>query len=250
MTEYPSRLTIELTNACNLECKMCPRKYMKSKVGFMSTHGFKKVCNQAKHGHVETAILFWRGEASLHPCFGELVRYARQSFPRLELATNGKGWGHFKMANLKLIDFLSVSVHELPAIEFVKNAIVLMRRGGHIQATCVKGAETEEAVKELAGKVNRVKIYDEHTVDGVWGKCSGDANATEAQACPRLSTDLVVAWDGSMSRCTHVWETSSRANIFKMGLHKAWKRAQEIDWSDLCEKCDQNEGPTKGEVIE
>ena len=84
------------------------------------------------------------------------------------------------------------------------------------------------------------------------GKVAGASEEPAGGLCPRLSTDLVVAWDGSMSRCTHVWETSRRANIFKIGLKKAWKKAQSQEWwhGKHCVNCDQNEGPTKGETIE
>jgi hypothetical protein len=221
---------------------------MKDPEGFMSVAAFERLCDEAK-GHIPTAILFWRGESILHPQFRHMVKYARARFKRLEIATNTEKWRDEDIDLVCLFDFLSISVHSKRALEFARNAIVLRQGHGKIQLTAVEGERTAKSLMELARHVDRIKIYNQHSLGGVWGATDKKrSRRASASSCPRLTRDLIIAWNGYMSRCTHVWETSKRANAFGLGLRKSWERALNTPWPH-CKRCDQDESQTKGETI-
>ena len=43
---FPLNFNVESTNACNLSCKMCPRKISNRKVGFIEWKLFKKIVDE------------------------------------------------------------------------------------------------------------------------------------------------------------------------------------------------------------
>ena len=76
--EFPKRVTLELTNHCNLRCVMCPRKYMRGPKGYMSFSLYKNIIGQLAE-HRDTALVpFFRGESLLHPRCIEMLRYAKK----------------------------------------------------------------------------------------------------------------------------------------------------------------------------
>src|SRR3989344_6615489 len=76
---FPKFLHIEITNACNLDCVMCPRHDMKRKVGFMPMELFKKIIDQVPKGSKIAISLNLFGESFLHPKLYEMIKYAKQS---------------------------------------------------------------------------------------------------------------------------------------------------------------------------
>jgi len=84
----PPLLHVELTNACNLECPMCPRNEMKRKVGFMPVPLATKIAAEAA-GQSEFVTLHAWGESILHPQFDQIVAGFRQRGIQTMLSTNG-----------------------------------------------------------------------------------------------------------------------------------------------------------------
>jgi len=75
---YPkiSALYLELTNNCNLNCKMCTYKKEHEKFGYMSWALFTKYVRQASQLGVKELCLHFGGESLLHPKFEKYLRYA------------------------------------------------------------------------------------------------------------------------------------------------------------------------------
>lgn len=72
----PIKLWIELTNHCNLKCRLCPNREIPfSKKGYMGWDLFKKIIDDAE-GKVRELNLFHRGESLLHPKLFDMVEYA------------------------------------------------------------------------------------------------------------------------------------------------------------------------------
>ena len=46
LRDFPERITVELTNRCNLECTFCPRHLVEMKLGNMEMSLFKKIVDQ------------------------------------------------------------------------------------------------------------------------------------------------------------------------------------------------------------
>jgi len=84
---YPVIIEIEPTNSCMMKCLMCPRQYMKRKVGFMDIDLFKKIIYQAKgYTHIIGLQIF--GDALLHPKFEEMVDYLNKKGILSQISTN------------------------------------------------------------------------------------------------------------------------------------------------------------------
>ncbi|MBM3245398.1 MAG: radical SAM protein [Candidatus Omnitrophica bacterium] len=84
---FPTELTIEITNHCNLDCIFCPRSKMKRPKGFMDFRMFKGLVDQAK-GYLELIDFDLMGETVLHPQIVEFVSYCRRSGIRTMLSSN------------------------------------------------------------------------------------------------------------------------------------------------------------------
>lgn len=91
--DFPLYLLIEPVSACNLRCIMCfqidksftTNDYM----GMMDLDLFKKVIDEAVEGGTKAVTLASRGEPTLHPKFGEMLKYCSGKFFELKINTNG-----------------------------------------------------------------------------------------------------------------------------------------------------------------
>lgn len=89
--EIPNNIMVELTNICNLKCKMCYNKHMKRKKGFMPFDLFKKIVNQAVDLNIENMGLYTTGESFLHPKVFEFIKYAKEKgIKYVYMTTNGQ----------------------------------------------------------------------------------------------------------------------------------------------------------------
>jgi len=84
----PTIFAIETTNKCNLACRMCPRQFMKRKVGTMSMKLFKKIIDEARD-YQDFIILHGMGEPLLDDHIIERINYAEDSGIRVNISTNG-----------------------------------------------------------------------------------------------------------------------------------------------------------------
>lgn len=90
---YPSVVQIEVTNLCNLHCKMCPRDYEFEKAGIkpssMSFDTFDKIMGEWIQ-HVYQIHLFGRGEPLMAPDLPKMIKYsAEHGVPFISFTTNG-----------------------------------------------------------------------------------------------------------------------------------------------------------------
>lgn len=85
---FPLIIDIELTNHCNLNCKMCSRRIMKRDKGYMDKRLLLKIIKEATD--FETGIRFIRwGEPILHPKFLEYCKIVKKNDLPLHITTNG-----------------------------------------------------------------------------------------------------------------------------------------------------------------
>src|SRR5205809_6404876 len=72
----PPRLTVELTNVCNLHCSYCLRDedaLYHTPANFLGVELFRRVIAQARETmHIEQ-VMFTGGEPTLHPDFSDIV---------------------------------------------------------------------------------------------------------------------------------------------------------------------------------
>ena len=84
----PEVFAIEVTNYCNLDCVMCPRREMKRKVGMMSFDLFKEIIDQIRdyNRHV---LLHNFGEPLFHPQIDKMIDYCAENRIKTKFSTNG-----------------------------------------------------------------------------------------------------------------------------------------------------------------
>ena len=74
---YPSVYIIELTNICNLKCKICPNNQIDiSQKGYIDENLFERIIEDISP-YCEFLMLYWMGEPLLHKKFNRLLEVAR-----------------------------------------------------------------------------------------------------------------------------------------------------------------------------
>jgi len=87
-TYAPTRLWIELSSRCNLECRLCVNKDIPSNLkGDMDFSLYKKIIDEVK-GYVYDINLFHRGEPLLHPDLISIINYADDRNIKTRIHTN------------------------------------------------------------------------------------------------------------------------------------------------------------------
>jgi radical SAM protein with 4Fe4S-binding SPASM domain len=85
----PTRVWIEATSHCNLQCSFCGNRLLTTdQRGFMDMDLYRDLADQAS-GRIGQLNLFHRGESLLHPGIGEMARYAGRRGIRTRINTNG-----------------------------------------------------------------------------------------------------------------------------------------------------------------
>ncbi len=256
---YPKRIVIELTCECNLSCLMCPRKYIDEKSGYMHKALWTKLINEIFEYSPDSVIIpFWRGESLLHPDFINFLELALDKPLRIHMSTNGTLINDESSQLLARCEFITFSIHTISGYNNAKE-FLSSRRGKApiIQASFVEGEEAVEEIRlsminspDLQG-FDSVRIYAEHSKNGVFGSFAKQANVNRV-FCPKLQNTLVIAYDGRISRCNHIWETEREVSVNKMSIAEAWdsNSLQRIrkDYPDAkCRPCGQWTGHTCGE---
>lgn len=191
---------IEATNACGMKCIMCPRRYMKRKIGFIDIKLFEKIIRQLKAN--SRICLHHFGDPLLHPKIGELIRICNKYGIKTSLATNPTsltkekikeildaglyylhisldganketyekirgGVANYELALKQIQDFLDEKNKRKSSLPVTTIAIINMK-------------ETEKDIKEFKEK---------------WGKKRG---------IDKVEVKEFISWDGSMPEITNL----------------------------------------------
>lgn len=251
--EFPSRLTLELTNRCNLNCTFCPRRLMARHQGDMSTDlAFRLLDEMADHLPV-ALVPFFRGETLLHPDWREILSYAKKlGVGPVQLTTNAMLLDDSAAAAIleMEIDFLSFSLDTSDPVLYERTrrgsryATVLtniqqfldMRASGdwrlpEVQVSAVATGEHVAGLDDFVAfwqpLVDRVRIYIEHSTDGHPGSI-GEPLPLFAHRLPCFKpfADMVVYWDGTVALCNHDWtrtDAEALGRVPQQNLQKIWQ---------------------------
>lgn len=87
---FPEHIDIELTNACNLRCVICPRLDMTRAVGPMDFKLFQQIVDEIGQYGLSSSWLHLFGEPLLHPKLIDAIRYmkAKGNVRELGISTN------------------------------------------------------------------------------------------------------------------------------------------------------------------
>jgi radical SAM protein with 4Fe4S-binding SPASM domain len=87
----PMNVTIEPTNACNLDCPICETGagILNRETGHMTLSRFQSIIDRVG-SHTNTLMFYFMGEPFLNPSAYEMIRYAKNAgIPFIETCTNG-----------------------------------------------------------------------------------------------------------------------------------------------------------------
>ncbi len=86
---FPTRIHIESTNVCNLDCLFCPYGQQKRRKGYMGLELFQRIIDECR-GHEVRLWLHFLGEPLLNRDLPAMVAYAKaQGLPQVGFSTNG-----------------------------------------------------------------------------------------------------------------------------------------------------------------
>ncbi len=91
ITGRPMNVTIEPTNACNLECPVCETGagVLGRETGHMTLEQFRSIVNRVGP-HTNTLMFYFMGEPFLNPQAYDMIQYAKKAgIPFIETCTNG-----------------------------------------------------------------------------------------------------------------------------------------------------------------
>jgi MoaA/NifB/PqqE/SkfB family radical SAM enzyme len=92
VTATPPRISIELTNICNLHCSYCMRDeddLYHSPAKFLSVELLTKIMRGARSSYGVEYVSFTGGEVTIHPKFGEIIEAVADEGLQLSFVTNG-----------------------------------------------------------------------------------------------------------------------------------------------------------------
>lgn len=208
----PKRVTLELTNRCNRNCRGCPRRKMTYPLGDMQLDLLEKIVAQLPSS--TTIVPFFRGEAAFHPHFVEALKTLKR-FSAVQMATNGDFLTASKQnAILRTCSFISYSLHkpslpaDLPVVaQFLDEA---QSRGISTQVsileTEVSGDFKQKLVERWLQHASRFRIYVEHSSEGFGNVKPKYRRILEDKPCKMPFTDMVVYWDGKIALCCYDWD--------------------------------------------
>lgn len=289
---FPERVTLELTNLCNLRCGFCPRQFSHSPLGYMDFALFTACIDEIAAHPAVAVVPFFRGEPLLHPRFLEMMRYAKGHIAGpIQLATNGLllseeiARGVLEMG----LDFISFSLDTIDQglyeeirpggdyEEVHRNVLRFLElRDEHpsprtqVQVSSVETERNRPSLPQFIDywktKVDRVRVYPEHSTGGKFGKLETPSFPGDRRPCLKVLTDAVIYWSGDVALCNHDWDRSeSIGNVQGQGIAGVWRGAayQEVrrrhgerrtHEDPTCRECDHwqvdyREGRHLGEVI-
>jgi radical SAM protein with 4Fe4S-binding SPASM domain len=254
---YPKLTTVylELTNDCNLNCKMCPFRLDPRKTGYMSWSLFTSCVNQLSKIGLKNLWLHFGGESLLHPNFKDCMKYAiyhrdHGKIQNASLITNGMLFNQ-SMADLVVdlkVDSIGFSIDGIGQVNdnirvgskysvVERNIKYLIRRRGKSKKPEVflsmtdygKTKEQEmDVYREWAPVVDGIsicpRIFNDGTVDNQDAFFRGHKSVKPPAFCSSPFETMVVSWNGQIAACCV--DTSFKAELgdtTRESLKQIWK---------------------------
>lgn len=254
--DFPNRITVELTNFCNVSCIFCPRQEVRMEMGYMSDELYYKIIDEASLHLPVKLVIFFRGESLLHSKFMEFVRYAKgKGVGPVQFATNGLALDpEISDEIVKAgVDFVSCSLDTVdPEVyrrsrltgdlsKSMQNFLYLstlcrqcLREGRNAPILQVSTIETndyimgqERFVDYWKEYVDDVRVYYEHDDNGGFRNDKVqrfvEEKVSERRPCRKVFTDFLIYWNGDLALCNYDWRGGIRdVNVRDMSIQQAW----------------------------
>lgn len=290
---FPKRITLEFTNHCNLRCVFCPRRFMEKETGFLDVALARTLMAEMQQHAPVTVVPFFRGESLTHPKWDVLLASLHAfGLGPIQMATNASLLTEARAMRLLDIgvDTLSFSLDTLNpelyrrlrgsdyavslgnVLRFLELRAAHMGSGGcgTVQVSAVQTTDNAHEMDAFIAfwrdKVDRVRIYPEHSADGNPGSLPGQGVDDDPRtACPKVSQDMVIYWNGDVALCNHDWTrrvtgqhigSVRTASIQEIWLSPAYQAIREahaagrLEGISPCEHCQYWRPTPVGAVVE
>ena len=254
--EFPNRITVELTNDCNVSCTFCNRQKIKMNIGYMDEGLYHKIIDEASMHTPIKLVPFFRGEPLLHPQFIEFMAYAKsKGIGPIQVASNGLMLDDVMQEKIieAGVDFISFSLDTLdPDIYKCSRALgnleVSQKNVEHFSLMCKRRKEKgltapqiqvstidideyrasqKDFIEHWRNIVDIVRVYEQHDEFGRFVKPEVNEKLSflsMRHPCRKVFTDMIIYYDGRLSLCNYDWnEQRDFGNINHMSLEEAWK---------------------------
>lgn len=174
LKSYPRRIVLELTNACNLNCKMCGRNAADFKLTSFDMDVFRSL--EPLMDTVEEVTLMGWGEPTIHPHFIEMLEIINKHSARKYFCSNGMNLKKIKNA---LFDYnVDVFAVSLDGATHKTNSEI--RRGSNI----------EQITADLKDIVNEKKRRNSKYPYINFVFCAMQSNIDELPDLVKLAADI------------------------------------------------------------
>lgn len=237
VAHFPQRAEIELSSVCNLHCRYCPRRFVSGLGEFMPPALFYRIIDEFAAHPGRSIVLHRRGESLLHPQFVPMLRYCQGKFAEVQLATNATLLTPDKIeAMVETLDFVSFSI-DLPERLAVTrgadydlvlgNIMAFLGRNQRTrtQVSMVRTGEVTDAdvARFMAlwqDKVDRVRVYEEHSRDGAFGSLGRER--PDRKPCTKPFLETVILASGAVARCSHDWDSPPLGDVLDKTIAAVW----------------------------
>lgn len=249
---FPKLISLELTNACNARCIMCPRDQLTRKIGNLSMDVVEKLCKDAYKKPLRKINLFGFGESLLHPKLIEIITYIKKALPEVELnlSTNAQLLDDELASKLlaSRVDKINIDIDGVTkqtyegirkqltfetVIENTKRLIDKRNRlssNTEISVTIIAMDLTKEEIKPFkrfwAGIADTVYVNHYNTWTGVFP----DRNINKPQIvtftfpCKNPWREMIINYDGNVAFCCMDFNsTIVVGNIMNQSIEEIWR---------------------------
>ena len=252
---FPNRITVELTNECNVSCTFCNRQKIQMELGFMSKELYYKIIDEAAQHLPVKLVPFFRGEPLMHPDIIEFIKYAKsKGLGPIQIASNALLLDE-KMQDELIdagIDFISFSLDTLDSNIYKHSRQLgdLEISSRNVESFCIKCMKRKENgleaptvqvstvdIEEYRATQNEfiekwrqfadiVRVYEQHDEKGRFARQETAEKLDifdERKPCRKVFTDMIIYWDGRLALCNYDWDEKREiGDISKMTIQQAW----------------------------
>ncbi|MCI8269471.1 MAG: radical SAM protein [Lachnospiraceae bacterium] len=257
---FPDRITIDLTNQCNVSCTFCPRQSVPMTIGYMEPELYYKIIDEAARHLPVKLVMFFRGESLLHPEFMQFLNYAKKKgIGPIQFATNAYAMDRETTDALieAEIDFVSFSLDTLDPqvykksrlkgdlkvsmdhVLYMSNRCKERRKSGlsspKLQVSTIEIEDYLDGQKAFIdfwrNYVDVVRVYYEHDDYGRFRNCELQKQLEQAvpdrQPCRKVFTDMLIYWNGELALCNYDWRGGIPGlNVKDISLQDAWNSSE------------------------
>ena len=269
---FPSSITLELTNVCNLNCIMCPSQKQTRDKGYLNRENFIKLLTEVSDS-LEVIEFSFMGETLIHPEYDWFIKEAKRWGIKTSLSTNASFLDEINAQKLvdSGLDNLIISIDDKSNGNYEQ-----IRKGANFEKT-MKHAKRFLELNNGRIFTTIQKVHMSVNEDAVWdyieemGKLGADIirlkpfrnldktkvdlrtkkikNASSIQ-CPYIWRVPVFTWKGDLVPCGVDFDASMVLGSIGNGtIREAWNGAkmQEMrnihssgnkDSINLCNGCD------------